>query len=135
MVKSIVLREPHTLEERTMDKIRFLMSDTGAEITALCREALEQKGVEVTVVEKDGMKVIFHTDTRDYETLFKLAQHSQKNRKIGDAIDYYEKYLKIAPNSDEKEEAKLQLSLLTTGEGLEQEEGFLDKLIGFFSKK
>lgn len=41
-----------------MDKIRFLMSDTGAEITAQCREALEQKGVEVTVVEKDGMKVL-----------------------------------------------------------------------------
>mgnify|MGYP001029880536 CR=1 FL=1 len=35
-----------------MDKIKFLMSDTGAEITAACREALEQKGVEVTVVEK-----------------------------------------------------------------------------------
>lgn len=28
------------------------MSDTGAQITAACREALEQKGVEVTVVEK-----------------------------------------------------------------------------------
>ena len=39
-----------------MDKIKFLMSDTGAEITAACREALEQKGVEVTVVEKDGLK-------------------------------------------------------------------------------
>lgn len=41
-----------------MDKIKFLMSDTGAEITAACREALEQKGVEVTVVEKDGLKVL-----------------------------------------------------------------------------
>lgn len=37
-----------------MDKVRFLMSDTGAQITEACREALEQKGVEVTVVEKDG---------------------------------------------------------------------------------
>lgn len=41
-----------------MDKVRFLMSDTGAQITAACREALEQKGVEVTVVEKDGNKVL-----------------------------------------------------------------------------
>ena len=54
MVKSMVLRELHTLEETTMDKVRFLMSDTGAQITEACREALEQKGVEVTVVEKDG---------------------------------------------------------------------------------
>ena len=41
-----------------MDKVRFLMSDTGAQITEACREALEQKGVEVTVVEKDGNKVL-----------------------------------------------------------------------------
>ena len=41
-----------------MDKIKFLMSDTGAEVTPLCREALEQKGVDVTVVEKDGSKVL-----------------------------------------------------------------------------
>ena len=41
-----------------MDKVRFLMSDTGADVTPLCREALEQKGVEVTVVEKDGVKVL-----------------------------------------------------------------------------
>ena len=43
MVKSMVLRELHTLEETTMDKVRFLMSDTGAQITEACREALEQK--------------------------------------------------------------------------------------------
>ena len=49
MVKSMVLRELHTLEETTMDKVRFLMSDTGAPFTAACREALEQKGVDVTL--------------------------------------------------------------------------------------
>ena len=51
-------RSKHTLEEITMDKVKFLMSDTSAEVTAACREALEQKGVEVTVVEKDGIKVL-----------------------------------------------------------------------------
>ena len=58
MVKSMVLRELHTLEDSTMDKVRFLMSDTSADVTAACRDALEQKGVEVTVVEKDGNKVL-----------------------------------------------------------------------------
>ena len=58
MVKSMVLRELHTLEDSTMDKVRFLMSDTSADVTAACREALEQKGVEVTVVEKDGLQVL-----------------------------------------------------------------------------
>ena len=41
-----------------MDKIKFLMSDTGAKTTALCRAALEQKGVAVTVCERDGIKVL-----------------------------------------------------------------------------
>ena len=58
MVKSVVLRELHTLEETTMDKVRFLMSDTGAPFTAACREAPEQTGVAVTVVDKDGNKVL-----------------------------------------------------------------------------
>ena len=62
MVKYKSLRElhrlKHTLEESTMDKVKFLMSDTDEKITAACREALEQKGVEVTVVEKDGLKVL-----------------------------------------------------------------------------
>ena len=62
MVKYKSLRElhrlKHTLEESTMDKVKFLMSDTSAEVTAACREALELKGVEVTVVEKEGLKVL-----------------------------------------------------------------------------
>ena len=41
-----------------MDKVRFLMSDTSEDVTAACRDALEQKGVEVTVVEKDGLQIL-----------------------------------------------------------------------------
>ena len=41
-----------------MNKIKFLMSDTDATTTALCKQVLEKKGVEVTVVEKDGQKVL-----------------------------------------------------------------------------
>ena len=56
MVKYKSLRElhrlKHTLEESTMDKVKFLMSDTSAEVTAACREALELKGVEVKVLQK-----------------------------------------------------------------------------------
>ena len=54
MVKSMVLRELHTLEETTMDKVRFLLWDTGAQFRAACREAVEEIGGEVTVVEKVG---------------------------------------------------------------------------------
>ena len=34
------------------------LDSSGAQVTEACREALEQKGVEVTVVEKDGNKVL-----------------------------------------------------------------------------
>lgn len=41
-----------------MDKIRFLMTNTGEQVTALCRQALEAKGVAVTVCEKNGARAL-----------------------------------------------------------------------------
>lgn len=41
-----------------MEKIKFVMTDTSAQATALCRQALEAKGVSVTVCEKDGSKAL-----------------------------------------------------------------------------
>lgn len=50
-----------------MDKIKFVMTDTGAQVTAQCRQALESKGVAVSVCEKNGARAL--------ETL--LAVHPQ----------------------------------------------------------
>ena len=33
------------LEDMMMEKIKFVMTDTGAQVSALCRQALEAKGV------------------------------------------------------------------------------------------
>lgn len=41
-----------------MEKIKFVMTDTGAQVSALCRQALEEKGVAVTVCEKNGTKAL-----------------------------------------------------------------------------
>lgn len=41
-----------------MEKIRFLMTDTSTQTTALCRQALEAKGVEVAVCEKNGAQAL-----------------------------------------------------------------------------
>ncbi len=71
---------------------------------------------------------------KDAETLLKLAKHCDKNRQMGEAISYYEQYLKFAPTGEEKEKAQKRYDLLTTGE-IAEDEGFLDKLIGFFTKK
>ena len=73
-----------------MDKVRFLMSDTGAQITAACREALEQKGVDVTVVEKDGNKVL-QKQVEGYIAEHGLAGMTLSTNKYAPAPKFYEK--------------------------------------------
>jgi CheY-like chemotaxis protein len=51
----------------TMEKIKFVMTDTDTQVSAVCRRALEAKGIAVTVCEKNGTKAL--------ETL--LAVHPQ----------------------------------------------------------
>lgn len=92
----------------------------------------EEQGIEDKVMEY--LLAISEINTKDYETLLKLGQHAESCRRIDDAIEFYEKYLKFAPNSDEKEEIKKKVDLLASGEMIE-EQGFLDKILGLFSKK
>ena len=80
------------------------------------------------------MHALAEINTKDYSTFLKLAKHAESNKRIDDAIDYYQKYLKFAPSSDEKEEIKRKLDLLSTGEMVDSD-GFLDKIIGFFTKR
>ena len=92
----------------------------------------EQEGYEDKVIEY--LYALAEINPKDYETLLRLAKHAENSRRLDDAVDYYQKYLKYAPNSDEKEEVKKRADMLSTGEMIE-EQGLLDKLIGFFSKK
>lgn len=41
-----------------MERIKFVMTDTGADISALCKAALEEKGVGVTICERNGSKAL-----------------------------------------------------------------------------
>ena len=41
-----------------MEKIKFVMSDTGADLTERCRKVLTSQGIEVNVAEKDGTQVL-----------------------------------------------------------------------------
>ena len=41
-----------------MEKIKFVMTDTDPQVSALCRHVLEEKGVSVTVCEKNGAKAL-----------------------------------------------------------------------------
>ena len=92
----------------------------------------EEQGYEDKVIEY--LFALAEINPKDYECLLKLAKHAESNNRINDAIYYYNKYLKFAPNSDEKEEVKKKVGMLENGEAPE-EEGFLDKLLNLFSKK
>lgn len=92
----------------------------------------EEQGYEDKVIEY--LFALAEINPKNYECLLKLAKHAESNNRINDAIDYYNKYLKFAPNSDEKEEVKKKVGMLENGEAPE-EEGFLDKLLNLFSKK
>lgn len=92
----------------------------------------EEQGYEDKVMEY--LFALAEINTKDYETFLKLAKHAENNRRIDEAVEYYQKYLKFAPNSDEKEEIRKKVSLLSTGEFV-QEEGLLDKILGFFAKR
>lgn len=92
----------------------------------------EEQGYEDKVMEY--LFALSEINTKDYDTFLKLGKHAENSRRIDEAIDYYQKYLKFAPNSDEKEEIKKKVDLLASGEMVD-EQGFLDKLLGLFSKK
>ena len=73
-------------------------------------------------------------NSKDYDTILRLARYYESNRQMGEAIEFYEKYLKFAPSSELRDEVDAKLKLLTSADGIE-EEGFLDKLLKIFSKK
>ena len=41
-----------------MEKIKFVMTDTDPQVSALCRHVLEEKGISVTICEKNGAKAL-----------------------------------------------------------------------------
>lgn len=92
----------------------------------------EEQGYQEKMIQY--LLLLSEINPRDYDALLSLAKFYESNRQMTEAIEYYQNYLKYAPTSDMREKIDNKVKLLTTGEGVE-EEGFLDKLLGFFSKK
>lgn len=92
----------------------------------------EEQGYEDKVMEY--LFALTEINNKDYDAYLKLAKHAENSRRINEAIEYYNNYLKYAPNSDEKESIKKKAEALASGE-IYEEEGLLDKIIGFFTKK
>ena len=69
-----------------------------------------------------------------YEILLKLGKCHEKLKNEALAKEYYQNYLSKAPLTPENEALKQKLSSLSD-ENMAEDEGFLEKILGFFAKK
>lgn len=85
----------------------------------------------------DYYKKAVKLNPSDYDVYNKLGICYEKIRDYSSAKEAYEKYLDKAPISPDTEKLKEKISKMTLSdsENVDSEEGFIDKLIGLFSKK
>ena len=84
---------------------------------------------------QEYLERLYEINPRDYEVLLSLGKYYEGKRKMQTANEYYQEFLKYAPSASlerERVEKKLQNA---SQENEMEEEGFLDKIINFFSKK
>ena len=78
---------------------------------------------------------LYEINPRDYEVLLSLGKYYEGKKKNQTAKEYYEQFLKYAPSASlDRERIEKKLRESVQEEDIE-EEGFLDKIINFFSKK
>lgn len=73
-------------------------------------------------------------DSKNTVMIKKLAGLYEKLRNKAKAVEYYQKFISLSPVNDEYEAIVQKLAKLENTE-MEQEEGFLDKLMNMFAKK
>ena len=76
-------------------------------------------------------------DSNDYELLNKIGFACEKVKDMASAKEYYEKYLAKAPLSPDSEKIKEKLAKMgdVAANVANEEEGIIDKIMRFFSKK
>ncbi|MBQ4078720.1 tetratricopeptide repeat protein [bacterium] len=76
-------------------------------------------------------------NSNDYELFSKMAFACEKVKDMASAKEYYEKYLAKAPLSPDSEKIKEKLAKMgdVAANAVQEEEGFIDRIMSFFSKK
>jgi superkiller protein 3 len=80
-------------------------------------------------------EALYIKNGKDKDSLLRLAEACEKMKNTADAVKYYKEYLEIAPLSVKTDQVKEQLEKLENKVSGGNEEGFLDKIFGFFSGK
>lgn len=84
---------------------------------------------EIEILEK-----LYEIDKRNASVVKKLAKSYEKIKNKEKALEFYNKFISFSPVNEEYEQVKVKISKLENTE-MEEDEGLLGKLMGFFSRK
>lgn len=82
----------------------------------------------------DILEKLYELDNRNSVVVMKLARTYEKIKNKSKALEFYNKYASIAPVNDEHEQIKLKIAKLEATD-MEEDEGLIGKIMGFFTKK
>lgn len=92
------------------------------------RNSIGDYGMECDYLEK-----WYEADKRNYALIKRLAEAYARAKNKPSAVEFYKKYLQVAPNSEDYDKVKKALNKIENSDMVE-DEGFLEKIIRFFSK-
>jgi len=84
-------------------------------------------------LQADYLENLFELDRRNAIVVKKLAQTYEKIKNKPSAVEYYSKYVQIAPNADDVELVRQKLQKLEHT-NMQEDEGLLDKIMRLFNK-
>lgn len=84
--------------------------------------------------EAEFLEKLYELDNKNSLIIRKLAQSYEKIKNKDKALEYYNKFVSTSPMNEEVEQIKIKIKKLENTE-MEEDEGLLGKIIGFFTKK
>lgn len=84
--------------------------------------------------EAETLQKLYDIDKRNTIVIKKLARAYEKIKNKEKALEYYNKFISVAPVNDEHAQIQEKIKKLE-GTQMEEDEGLLGKIMGFFNKK
>jgi tetratricopeptide (TPR) repeat protein len=84
--------------------------------------------------EAEILEKLHKIDSKNPIVIKKLATAYEKLKNKDKALEYYNKFISASPVNEDYEQIKSKINKLQNTE-MEQDEGLLDKIMGFFNKK
>lgn len=83
--------------------------------------------------EIETLEKLYELDNKNANVVKKLAQSYEKMRNKEKALEFYNKLVSISPMNEDYEQAQVKIKKLESVE-MEEDEGLLGKIIGFFNR-